>query len=143
MSACSSSSIRKDNTGVYIYNMGRASEYDVLRTIPRILNKFHFYVLHNYNTGAYRTYETEWKSRYPFEDEQEINILEGRMKINIRTRKTSNKLEYVRFEVNNMVKIPQAPDWINAPMTKMVKKDIDRMLNELKNEFDEGRLIRK
>jgi hypothetical protein len=29
MSACSSSSIRKDNTGVYIYNMGRASEYDV------------------------------------------------------------------------------------------------------------------
>lgn len=123
--------------------MGKASEYDILQTIPRIIRKYKFQVLHNYDTGLYHTYESEWKNHYPFEDEQEIDILEGRMKIIMRTRKTQDKLEYVQLEVNNMVRIPDAPDWINAPMSKMVKKNLDKMITELKNEFDEGRLRRK
>ena len=141
--SCSSANIKKDNTGTHIYNLGKASEYDILQTIPRIIRKYKFQVLHNYDTGSYHTYESEWKNRYPFEDERKIDILEGRMKIIMRTRKTQDKLEYVQLEVNNMVRIPDAPDWINAPMSKMVKKDLDRMITELKHEFDEGRLRRK
>jgi hypothetical protein len=125
-----------------VYNLGKASEFDMYQTIPRLMRKYQYDVLHDYDTGAYQSIDTEWKMRYPMDDEEEVGITEGKTRLFFRIRKTMDQLYYVRMEVQNMVKTSDTRDWFHAPMSKDVEREITRMADELKREFDEGRLTR-
>jgi len=125
-----------------VVNLGKASEYDIYNTIPRLLRKYHYEILHGYDTGAYQSIETEWKTRYPLEDERQVGIMDGKIKLHFRIRKTVDQLYYVRLEIENMIKTPDAQDYFISPMSKMLKTETYRMVDELKQEFDEGRLTR-
>lgn len=128
-------------TGSKVYNLGKASEFDIYNTIPRLLRKYQFNVLHDYNTGAYQTIETEWKMRYPLEDEEEVGIVDGKIRLFFRMRKTMDQLYYVRMEAQNMVRTSDSGGWFNSAMSNMMKQRIDKMADELEREFEEGRLI--
>ena len=60
-----------------VINLGKASEYDIYNTIPRLLRKYHYEILHGYDTGAYQSIETEWKTRFPMGDEREVGGQHG------------------------------------------------------------------
>jgi hypothetical protein len=138
--SCTRATRTTQQTGTSIYNLGKASEFDIFNTIPRILRKYQYDVLHEYDTGSYQTIETEWKIRYPLEDEQEVGITDGKLRLFFRMRKTMDQLFYVRLEVQNMIKTPDTNDWFYAPMSDDLEYQIREMVEDLEQEFDEGRL---
>lgn len=129
--------------GIKSYNLGKASTYDLSENLPRLLRKYQFEIYKTSGSESYNTIETEWKTRYPFNDELEKNITEGRLKLIFRIRKTADNKSFVQVEVENMVMISNSNDWVSYPMTKMAEKDIKRFINEIKMIFDEGRIRRK
>ncbi len=102
--------------------------------------KFQFQLKENYSYGNYTSVETEWKTRYPKEDEIEKGVREGRIRIIFRIRKTSDNLNIVHMEVENQIKIDGGAPWLNDPLSGLVEKDIKRLYIELKQEFAERRL---
>jgi hypothetical protein len=139
--SCGGSRIAQEKN-VKVYNLGKASEFDVYQTIPRILRKYQYDVMHDYGTGAYQSIDTEWKMRYPLDDELEVGITEGRTRLFFRIRKTMERMFYVRMEIQNMVKTGDTVEWFHAPMSKDLEREINRMVDDLEQEFDEGRLTR-
>jgi len=125
-----------------IYNLGRATDYDVNQTIPRTLRKYQFQILDQYDTGGYYTIETDWKHRYPMQDEQEVGIIEGKTRLFIRIRKVSDSKSYVQLEVENMIRTTEDRTWFNSEPEPEMKEKIERIVDELKREFAESRLRR-
>lgn len=74
------------------------------------------------------------------EDELEVGIREGRLRMFIRVRKTSDELNYVQIEVENMVKVEDYAYWVGDEMTEDVEREVRRFIEELRQEFEEGRL---
>jgi len=142
LSHCSlSKGLQKYESGK-LYNLGKATEYDVNQTIPRTLRKYQFQILDQYDTGGYFTIETDWKQRYPMQDELEKGITEGKMRLFIRMRKTSDNLSYVQLEVENMIKTIEDKNWFTAVPEDDVRMEVERMVEELTSEFAESRLRR-
>jgi len=133
--------LNKYETGK-IYNLGKATEYDVNQTIPRTLRKFQFQILDQYNTGGYFTIQTDWKQRYPMQDELDKGIIEGKMRLFIRLRKISDNLSYCQLEVENMIMTSEDRNWFNSVPEGELKDEVDRMVEELTREFAESRLRR-
>lgn len=125
-----------------IYNLGKATEYDINQTIPRTLRKYQFQILDQYDTGGYYTIETDWKNRYPLQDEKEKGITEGRMRLFFRLRKISDNQSYVKLEVENMVKSTEDQVWFSSKLEGQIKTEIEKMVEELTREFAESRLRR-
>lgn len=139
---CSTSiGLKKYDSGK-IFNLGKATQYDINQTIPRILRKFQFQILDQYDTGGYYTIETDWKHRYPMQDEQEIGIIEGKIRLFIRMRKISDNLSYVQLEVENMIKTTEDRAWFNSKPEEQIENEIERIVEELKFEFAESRVRR-
>ena len=129
-------------SGIKTFNTGKASDYDLQQTLPRYLRKYQFQIKQAYSSDNYSNIESEWKTRYPKEDEVEKGVREGRIKLIFRIRKTSDRLNYVQMDVKNQIKLEGSGNWLDSPMTKAVEQDIKDLLNDLKREFAEGRLRR-
>jgi hypothetical protein len=125
-----------------LYNLGKATEYDINQTIPRTLRKYQYQILDQYDTGGYYTIQTDWKHRYPLEDELDKGIIEGKMRLFIRMRKISDNLSYVQLEVENMIKTSEDRYWFNSIPEGKLKEKVERMVEELTREFAESRLRR-
>jgi hypothetical protein len=139
---CSTLNGLKTKSTGKIYNLGKATEYDINQTIPRTLRKYQFQILNQYDTGGYFTIETDWKHRYPMQDEKEIGIIEGKIRLFIRMRKISNNLSFVQLEVENMIKTTEDRTWFNSTLEEQIEDEIERMVEELTREFSESRLRR-
>ena len=133
-----SKGLHKYETGK-LYNLGKATEYDINQTIPRTLRKYQFQILDQYDTGGYYTIETDWKQRYPMHDEVEKGIIEGKMRLFIRMRKIADNLSYVQLEVENMIMTSEDRSWFNSIPEGEIKEEVERMVEELTREFAESR----
>jgi len=139
LSSCSS--ILVDKSGIKNYNLGKASDYDISTTLPRLLRKYQYDILKTSGSSdSYKTIETEWKQRYPLQDEQSQKIKEGRTRLIFRIRKASDNLSFVQMEVENMIINPTSENWISMPMSKDLAKEIRHFATEVKRKFSEGRL---
>jgi len=67
--------------GKIIYSLGKARNISLYRTLPLYLMKYQFQIKETYSYGKYSSMETEWKTRYPKEDEIEKGVREGRIRI--------------------------------------------------------------
>lgn len=90
--------------------------------------------------------ETEWKSRYPFEDEIQQGVEEARTRMTLqaipRTRVSGGSdLNVVRLFCENMVRLRDQTQWQRVPMSKSLMDYLEGFAEDLRMEFRTG--IRK
>lgn len=124
-------------------NLGTATLYDFNQKTRAILNKYRFIVVRHESTTDLTFYETEWKSRYPFQDELDEGIEQARTRITIqatpRTRAAiGGDLNTVRFEAENQVFLRGTVDWRYVEMSDMLKAFLREVSDDLATEFRAG-----
>ncbi|MCI0693395.1 hypothetical protein L0337_15495 [candidate division KSB1 bacterium] len=129
----------------YIANVGTATSFDVNEKTRRLIDK-HQYVVFRYEQSQDMIYfETEWKERAPFQDEQDSGILQARTRFILEARPRirvevagSSDLNNVRLIFENMVLFESSPDWQYVPMTAMCKSYVRRIADDLNTDFRTG-----
>jgi len=122
------------------YNLGKLTEFDFDQTMPQILRKYQYEIYQVYETAAYRTIETEWKFRYPLKDEEDSGVIEGKIRLVFRFRELSDQTFYGRLEIENMVRTSDDPEWFISPASPLLKAELERLMEDLKDRFQENRL---
>jgi len=141
----SSSRSGGDSSSSYIANVGTATSYDVRDKTQRLIYKHHYVVFRAEESQDMIYFETEWKDRAPFQDEEEGGILEARTRFILEARPRiraevagSSDLNNVRLIFENLVLRESSPEWIYLPMTAMCKSYVRRIADDLIIDFRTG-----
>ncbi len=137
---CAGSSSMDGTPRAFRSNLGTATLYDFNQKTRAILAKYQFVVVRFESTTDLTFYETEWKPRYPFQDEIDQGIEEARTRITIqatpRTRAAmGSDLNTVRFEAENQVRFRNGMDWHFVEMSDMLKAYLREVADDLATEF--------
>ena len=125
---CSSTHKKKMNPTEFTANIGTATAYDIKTKTRRLLMRYQYEIVREEFSYDQLYFESEWRNRAPFDDEIDMGIVEGRMRITInavpRTRSsiTGNDLNVVRVYGENMVRFQGSDEWVRLAMTNMVRK---------------------
>jgi hypothetical protein len=137
------SSDRDVRPDLYTANLGTATQLDFREKTRRMLDRYQFQVIRFEQTTDATFFETEWKLRYPFEDELQQSVEEARTRLIItatpRTRTPmGSDLHTVRFEAENQVRYRDARDWHYIQMSDMLKAYLKEFCDKLSTEFRAG-----
>jgi hypothetical protein len=107
------------------------------------LEREQFRVLRFESTTDATFFETDWKARYPFDDEIELGVEEARTRIIITATPRSraamgSDMNTVRMEAENQVRYKNALDWHYVEMSKMLKDYLQDFADRLSTEFRAG-----
>ncbi len=139
LAGCSSSERVTSNT--HRSNLGTATETDILRTVPRIFDRYNFTVYREEATMDGIYFESEWKERDLFDDEVSKGIVDARTRIIVFSRPRTaqaSTLQRVSLEIENHVKFEGVDDWDRSVITDDTEDyftDIERVL---RTEFSTG-----
>jgi hypothetical protein len=139
-SAGSDKDVRPD---LYTANLGTATQLDFREKTRKMLDRYQFQVIRYEQTTDATFFETEWKMRYPFEDELQQNVEEARTRLIItatpRTRAPmGSDLHTVRLEAENQVRYRDGRDWHYLQMSEMLKAYLKEFCDKLSTEFRSG-----
>lgn len=127
----------------YTANLGTATQLDFREKTRKMLDRYQFQVVRFEQTTDATFFETEWKLRYPFEDELQQNVEEARTRLIItampRTRTPMGlDLHTVRLEAENQVRYRNGRDWHYLEMSEMLKAYLKEFCDKLSTEFRAG-----
>lgn len=123
---------------------GHASGPDIVTKIPQTLRRRSYTIHDSRRTGRTIYFETNWKSRQPFEDEADSGADLARTRIIVRARQSAGKLFALSIEAQNEVRgVPDAGDWAGEswstiPATEMFRGYARELIEEIRLEVDAG-----
>ena len=130
--------------------IGRATERDIVALVPEILQRHGYVIYNNRRTADMLYFETNWRSRAPFEDEAAQGADDARTRIIIRARKSSGMFFTLRLEAQNQVSgIPYASSdlvgsrWSTIPATDLYKEYVSELSSEIRMQVDSGQRRRR
>lgn len=144
---CSSSRGNSSASNTYTANVGTATAYDFKDKTQRLFTRYQFQVYRFQETADLIFIETEWKLRYPFEDELAHGIEEAKTRIVAEARPRSrmssggSELNRVSFYAENLVRFKQSHEWQPVALSDMLKSYLKEFADDLTTEFRTG--IRK
>jgi len=145
MAGCSatSSSTGEENPTTYVKKVGKATAKDFKRKTEKVLTRrFYYQIVRHESNSDQIYYETNWKYRNPFEDEQSLGIGEARTMIIVearpRVRFRGEEPWVVTMTCNNEVRLQNNQEWVRIPMTNETLKYFRDIITELKMEYDMG-----
>jgi len=120
-------------------DVGRASRFDVLDKVERILNLQGYTVQERRDTGSLIQLATSWTTRPPFDDEVEKGATEARTRVIVEARQQGNDLFAVVLRAENSV-LTEGIDgtWKALPPTEMFRGHVRELSNALALEIDSG-----
>ena len=136
-SACGTAQLSQSNVENRI---GRATERDIVVLVPETLQRHGYLIYNNRRTPDMLYFETNWRSRAPFEDEAAQGADGARTRIIIRARKASELFFNLRIEAQNQVSgIPfTASQWSTIPATDLYKAYVGDLSSEIRLLVDSG-----
>lgn len=141
---CAGSASTEDSSAKsFTANLGTATVLDINQKARLLLERYQFQIVRYESTVDALYFETEWKPRYPFDDEIGQGIEETRTRIIIqatpRTRSAlGSDLNTVRMEAENQVRLKNGVDWRYAEMSKMLRAYLRKFADDLSTEFRVG-----
>ena len=124
--------------------IGRATERDIVALVPETLQRHGYVIYNNRRTSDMLYFETNWRSRAPFEDEAAQGAYAARTRIIIRARRSSDMLFTLRLEAQNQVNgVPYASDsagsgWSTIPATDLYREYVRELSSEIQLQVDAG-----
>jgi hypothetical protein len=128
----------------YRTDAGRATLYDISRRTDEWLNRNQYVIERRSSSPAQLTIQTQWKSRYPFDDEIKAGVVEAQTRLRINARATrraaagSADLRLVQVSAENMVRMADSLNWRHGYMTPMFKAYVDEVVYELRSLLQTG-----
>ena len=122
-------------------NLGRTSDSDIKFKVPRLFNRHNFQIYRHEETMDGITYESEWKERNLFEDEEVLGVERARNKIFISSRPATaraSNLHRVWFEAVNEVWVQNSESWTDTLMTDMTEEYLNGLVQDYKDELAVG-----
>ena len=116
-----------------------ASPHDFSVVSQRILDRYQYQIVRNNASNAELYIETEWKNRFPFDDEQGITA--GRSRIILKARPKdfggdgSRRIFRVRMYAESEVQMEMTSSYTRLPMSPKVTKYFKRIASDLRSEF--------
>ena len=120
--------------------IGRATERDIVVLVTETLQRHGYIIYNNRRSVDVLYFETNWKSRAPFEDEAAQGADGARTRIIIRARRASDMFFTLRLEAQNQVSgIPFAASrWSTIPATDLYKEYVGELSSEIRLLVDAG-----
>ncbi len=139
LAGCSSSERMASNT--HRSNLGTATETDILRTVPRIFDRYNFTVYREEATMDGIYFESEWKERDLFDDEVSQGIIDARSRIIVSSRPRTaqaSSLQRVTLEIENQVKFEGDEEWDRSVITDQTEEYFSDIERVMRTEFSTG-----
>lgn len=115
---------------------GQITEHDLFIGIPRVIAQ-HGYVLEwQERKGTAYYFETQWKTRAPFDDERELGAEYARTRILFHARQ-HGRWYRLRIEVENVLGTASG-EWTHPPRTKMFNRYARRLTDDVRSELTTG-----
>lgn len=129
--------------GHYQADVGLATAFDLRDKTRRVLDKYQFEVLRFDQNADMIYYETQWKDRYPFQDEVDQGIEGTRTRIIIQgkprtRRKNQSDVFSVKFSAESQVRLKETSDWHYALISPMAKIYLKQLADDLETEYRSG-----
>ena len=144
LGCAASSSGSKSASIKYVTDLGTATAFDFQEKSQRALNKYQYVVERYEEYGNILYWETQWKDREVFEDEQTSGIIEAKSRIILEARPFTRssagatKLNKVELAGENLVMFEDTQTWVSVPMSPMCKAHFKRFADDLRTEFRTG-----
>ena len=121
--------------------IGRATARDIVVLVTETLQRHGYIIYNNRRSVDVLYFETNWKSRAPFEDEAAQGADGARTRIIIRARRASDMFFTLRLEAQNQVSgIPYATSrWSTIPATDLYKEYVGELSSEIRLLVEAGR----
>ncbi len=126
----------------YYTKLGVSLPDDLERIVFRMLDKHQYQIVRRTTSMEQIYYETEWRVRYPFEDEIKLGVASARSRIIITARPrdfggTGTILVYrVKFYAENEVRFSDTSGYTRIPISDMAKRYFRRIANDIKTEMN-------
>ncbi len=126
----------------YTTKLGLARPADLERVVFRMLDKHQYQIVRRTSSQEKIYYETEWRQRYPFEDEIKVGVASARSRIIITGRPrdfggTGTYIVYrVRFIAENEVRFSDTSGYTRIPISERAKRYFRRIANDIKTELN-------
>ena len=129
--------------GHFQSDVGLATAFDLRDKTRRVLDKYQFEVLRFEQSADMIYYESQWKDRYPFQDELDQGIEGTRTRIIIQgkprtRRKNQSDVFSVKFNAENQVRLRETNDWNYAVISPMAKTYLKQFSDDLETEYRSG-----
>ena len=124
--------------------VGNATAIDVERKTRQVLERYHYELVRTETTRYSMYFETHWRQRAPFEDEEALGISAARSRIIVRGRSRTRGaggttgLMVVEFTMENLVLDEDSGQWRQVVVTNMFRAYAKEIANRLKDEFTSG-----
>lgn len=132
---CAATRAGPETPSVYEADLGRTSFETITQEVPRILNRYRFFLYRGENRETTIYFETEWKPREPFEDEAALGFAEANTRIIVEARKSGARLWRVNFTAENRLRRALSTDWEEPPVTEMFAEYMRRIVQELERDL--------
>lgn len=129
--------------------IGRATERDIVALVPEILQRHGYVIYNNRRSDDVLYFETNWRSRAPFEDEAAQGADGARTRIIIRARRASEFFFTLTLEAQNQVSgIPfdselAGSPWSTIPATDLYREYVAALTLEIQLQVDSGNRRRR
>ncbi|MFW6090134.1 MAG: hypothetical protein ACODAB_10300 [Gemmatimonadota bacterium] len=120
------------SAATFEHRTGNVTETDLFVRLPRVLAQHGYFIVEGEEHGRRYRFDTQWKYREPFPDEEERGIVEARTRIRVRAQfreEWGAAMYAMRLEVENMVR-SSAGGWRHAPASD----DFERHAGEIARE---------
>lgn len=121
---------------------GGAPAHDVYVKTARILNRHMYETVRQEESSQMLYFETRWRYREPFEDEQAQGITAARTRLMVQARPRlaavaagGSNLYRVQIVAENMVRLADSQEWVRIPNSKMYTTYIRQIARDLEIEF--------
>jgi len=134
----------ESSKGTYSTRVGTGTATDIKVYTPRILNKYHYDIARFEESSDQLYFQTYWNNRSPFEDEEEMGIVDARTRFIITTRSRSRSgmrpgvMNTVRLEVENQVRFRDEDEWKRVDVSDDLQSFVRNIVLELRSEIDTG-----
>lgn len=145
--AGSASGDKAEGSSGYSTDVGTATEFDFYQKTRRILDRYQYEIIRHEESADMLYLETRWKDRYPFQDEQEIQVVQAMTRVIVQARPrtrggmSTSRIYKVNFIAENMVLFANNDAWVHIPLTLMCREYLGKFAEDLRTEFRIG--IRK
>ena len=134
LSGCSSSSDVSPTQTHFRTDLGRVTTPVMVKEVPLILNRYQFVLFRNEDRRTTWYFETEWKSRDPFEDEFELGFSQVHTQIIIDARSSGAQWR-AELRAYNRYRRALGAQWEEGPVTPMFREYMQRIAREMSREF--------
>lgn len=117
LSACATAS-RTAVSHSYFQDLGEVAFSSLSEAVERVLERAHgFRIVRSDEQYSTVFYQTAWREREPFPDEEESGVSEARSRVVVRGQRTTGGAFRVIFEGENEIRTDSIPTWHTASIT--------------------------